>query len=61
VTGSALNAVVRPRKQEDTPAVTLADISAACQMGWKPKTEFDDGLRAQWDFLRAEFQAGKIR
>jgi len=60
VTGSALNAVVRPRKQEDTPAVTLADISAACQMGWKPKTEFDDGLRAQWDFLRAEFQAGKI-
>lgn len=61
VTGTELDPVVKPRKQEDTPAVTLADISAASQMGWRPKTGFDDGLLKQWRFLQAEFQSGKIR
>lgn len=61
VTDSQLSAVIKPRKQEDTPAVTLADISAANAVGWSPKTSFEDGLKEQWKFLQAEFKAGKIR
>lgn len=60
-TGSRMTPIVNPRKQEDTPTVTLADISAANALGWNPKTRFEDGLREQWEFLQAEFQAGKIR
>jgi UDP-glucose 4-epimerase len=61
VTGTKLEPEVRPRKAEDTPAVGLADISAAVAVGWKPKTEFSQGVRAQYEYLIGEFNAGKVR
>lgn len=61
VTGTKLDPIFQDRKQEDTPAVTLADTSAANSVGWFPKTRFEDGLREQWKFLQNEFQTGKIR
>jgi UDP-glucose 4-epimerase len=61
VTGSPLDAIIKPRKAEDTPTVTLADVTDANSVGWNPKTQFEDGLREQWKYLQAEFTAGKIR
>jgi nucleoside-diphosphate-sugar epimerase len=61
VTGTDLEPIIKPRAAEDTPAVTQADISAASEMGWRPKTSFEDGIRSQFEFLKAEFQAGRIR
>ena len=46
-----------PRKSEDTPTVGLADISAAVAVGWRPKTAFIDGVRAQYEYLSNEFAA----
>lgn len=61
VTGSHLEPQIKQRAAEDTPTVTQADISAASEVGWKPKTSLEDGLRAQYKFLQEEFRAGKIR
>lgn len=61
VTHSDLAPVVMPRAAEDTPATTLADISAATAVGWTPKTSFEDGLRVQYQFMKDEFEAGRIR
>jgi UDP-glucose 4-epimerase len=61
VANSDLNPIVKPRAAEDTPAATLADITAAAQLGWRPKTSFEDGIREQYRFLEQEFAAGKIR
>jgi len=61
VAGSGLDPVVLPRKAEDTPTVGLADISAAAAVGWRPKTAFIDGVRAQYEYLTKEFAAGKVK
>jgi len=61
VTGTDLEPVIKQRAAEDTPTVTQANISAASEMGWKPKTSFEDGLRSQFKFLQEEFKAGRIR
>ncbi len=61
VAGSDLEPLVLPRKAEDTPTVGLADISAAAAVGWKPKTAFIDGVRAQYEYLIKEFAAGKLK
>lgn len=61
VTGSALEPVVLPRKAEDTPTVGLADVSAAAAVGWKAKTEFHDGVRAQYEYLLQQWNAGKLK
>jgi UDP-glucose 4-epimerase len=34
--------------------VTLADITRACDLGWKPKTPIEDGLTASINFLKKE-------
>ena len=61
VAGSDLDPVVLPRGDADTPTVGLADISAAAAVGWRPKTAFIDGVRAQYEYLTEEYKSGKIR
>jgi UDP-glucose 4-epimerase len=61
VTGSDLDPAILPRKSEDTPTVGLADISAAAAVGWKPKTAFVDGVRAQYEYLVNEYATGKAK
>ena len=61
VAGSDLDPVVLPREAADTPTVGLADISAAAAVGWRPKTAFIDGVRAQYEYLIKEFAAGKVK
>ena len=61
VTDTDLEPIIKQRAAEDTPTVTQADISAASEMGWKPKTSFENGLRSQFEFLQQEFKAGRIR
>lgn len=39
-------------------ARTLADISDAVALGWKPKTLLEDGLRAQIEYLKGELAKG---
>jgi nucleoside-diphosphate-sugar epimerase len=41
--------------------VGLADISAAVAVGWRPKTAFIDGVRAQYEYLTRDFKAGKVK
>jgi UDP-glucose 4-epimerase len=61
VAGSDLDPVILPREAADTPTVGLADISAAAAVGWRPKTVFIDGVRAQYEYLTKEFADGKVR
>ncbi|HTY39745.1 MAG TPA: NAD-dependent epimerase/dehydratase family protein [Candidatus Paceibacterota bacterium] len=60
VTGSKLSPVIKPHSVHDTPTVTLADITDAKKFGWSPKTSFEAGLKAQFEYLKKEFAAGKI-
>jgi UDP-glucose 4-epimerase len=53
--------VIKPRKPEDVPTVTIADISDARSVGWSPKTSFEEGLKTQLAFLREEFAKGNLK
>ena len=61
VAGSDLDPVILPREAADTPTVGLADISAAAAVGWRPKTVFIDGVRAQYEYLTKEYESGKVK
>jgi len=39
---------------------TLADITKATQLGWKPKTDIENGLTRMVDYIKAEFEKGNI-
>jgi nucleoside-diphosphate-sugar epimerase len=63
ILNSSIEPIVQPRPEHpDFKAVeTLADISDALALGWKPKTSLEDGLRAQVKYLQAEFAKGNIQ
>ncbi len=61
VSGSNLSPIIKPLLPGDTPTATLADITEAKKIGWKAKTSLEDGLRAQFEYLKGEFAEGKIR
>jgi len=53
--------IMKPRGAEDPPVATLADWSEAKKLGWAPKTSLEEGLRAQVDWMKAEFKKGNIK
>jgi len=61
VSGSDLEPIVKPRLPGDTLAVMLADTTEAEKIGWKAKTSLEDGLRAQFEYLKGEFVKGNIK
>jgi nucleoside-diphosphate-sugar epimerase len=63
IMGVRTPAVIKPRPTdpEFKPAETLADITDTVALGWKPKTSLEDGLRAQVEYLKAEFAKGNIK
>ncbi len=61
---SLLGVNVAPKHEADLPGeaqVTLADISAACELGWRPKTNIREGLEAMILYIKREMMEGKIR
>jgi len=42
------------------PTLTCADISDAAAIGWHPKTSLEEGLHAQYEYLKGEFGKEKI-
>jgi UDP-glucose 4-epimerase len=61
VTGSTLEPIIKPRSQNDTPTATLADTKEVEKIGWKAKTSLEDGLKAQFEWLKGEFAKGNIK
>jgi nucleoside-diphosphate-sugar epimerase len=63
VMGSTIEPIVkaRPNDPDFKPAETLADISDAAALGWKPKTKLEDGLRAMVEYLKGEMAKGNIK
>jgi len=52
-----------PIYKDDLPGealVTLADISQAKSLGWKPKTPLEEGLERAIEYIRQEMKAGRI-
>lgn len=52
-----------PRYEADLPGeaqVTLADISAARSLGWRPKTDIKEGLEEMIQYIKREMSEGKI-
>ena len=54
-TGTDLQPTMRPRQPGDIVVTPKADLSEAAALGWKPKTSLADGLRTQFEYLKAEF------
>jgi len=57
--GIRIDPVFRP----DLPGeaeTTCADIRAARELGWEPRTDLRTGLRKAIDYIRGEFAAGRI-
>jgi UDP-glucose 4-epimerase len=44
-----------------TPASTLADTTDALSVGWHAKTVLDDGIRAQFEYVKQQFAKGNIK
>jgi UDP-glucose 4-epimerase len=61
VSDSSLEPVIKPRSAYDIPTATLADVSEAAKLGWKAKTSLEDGLKAQFEYLKGEFAKGNIK
>ncbi|MBN2570193.1 MAG: NAD-dependent epimerase/dehydratase family protein [Deltaproteobacteria bacterium] len=53
-----------PKYEADLPGeaqITLADISAACALGWRPETNIRHGLEEMIQYIKREMTEGKIR
>jgi UDP-glucose 4-epimerase len=54
---------IEPEFKPDLPGeaqMTLADISKASALGWKPKTDLETGLIHAVDYIKSEMAAGRI-
>jgi nucleoside-diphosphate-sugar epimerase len=54
---------VEPEFKPDLPGeaqMTLAEISKASALGWKPKTDLETGLLRAVDYIKSEMAAGRI-
>lgn len=60
ISGTDLEPVIKPRSSTDISTVTLADTKEAKNLGWHPKTSLEDGLSAQFEYLKSEFTKGNI-
>jgi len=52
-----------PEYRLDLPGeaqITLADITKASALGWKPKTDLETGLLRAIDYIKSEIAAGRI-
>lgn len=52
-----------PEFRDDLPGeaeITLADISKARSLGWKPGTDLETGLKRAIDYIKSEMAAGRI-
>ncbi len=59
-----LNAPIAPVHKPELPGEaerTLADISKARRLGWRPKTAIKDGLKNMVAFIKNEFEMGHIK
>jgi nucleoside-diphosphate-sugar epimerase len=55
---------ISPVRKPDLPGEaeqTLADITNASRLGWKPKTAITEGLKNMIDFIKTEFKKGSIK
>ncbi|MEK7465648.1 MAG: NAD-dependent epimerase/dehydratase family protein [Patescibacteria group bacterium] len=57
---SDIEPIIKPQLSGDVPTQTLADISDAVALGWKPKTNLEEGLRAMAEFIKGEMEKGRI-
>ncbi|MGQ9368833.1 NAD-dependent epimerase/dehydratase family protein [Azospirillum sp. ST 5-10] len=53
VIGRPLEAVHHPARPVDVPVSVLDIARARSGLGWTPRTDWHDGLRRTWDWLRA--------
>ena len=63
MTSELLDVHIPPIHKPDMPGeaqLTLAEISAACTVGWKPKTDIRTGFRNAIDYIRAEMGKDRI-
>jgi UDP-glucose 4-epimerase len=54
---------LEPEFKPDLPGeaqITLADISKASALGWKPKTDLETGLLRSIEYIKSEMAAGRI-
>ena len=61
ITNSDLVPVIKPGPEGHIPVMTCADVSDAAKIGWHAKTSLEDGLRAQFEYIKGEFAKGNIK
>ncbi len=53
--------IFKPALEGDEVMDSIADISRAKKLGWRPKTDIDAGLRQMIDYIKKEIQKGNIK
>jgi len=60
ISGANLTPVVKPGPIGHVPVMTLADVADVNAIGWKAKTSLEDGIRAQFEYIKGELAKGNI-